>query len=338
MKQLAVALVVGLSALAGAAVHAAHGAAGTAGRIVYTRQDPYDGGRGQLYLANANGTGLVALTNTGYGANNSQPAWSPNGSQIAFESNRRGDTDLWTIAPDASALKELTFSAGFDGDPTWDPSETKIAFETNRNGNFDVYVINADGSGQRRLTTDAANDMDPAWSPDGTSIAFTSDRSGSRQIWTMNADGSNEQQVTDSPALDALPAYSPNGQSIVFESDRGAKNNRDLYVTDVGGGNQHRLFADSRYWDVAPSWGPTYGNAKCTITGTIHDDTIVGTSGSDVMCGLGGRDWLLGGAGNDVFYAKDGRHDVITGGPGRDVARLDRKLDITTGVEVKLYR
>ena len=160
MKRLAaVALIASLATLAGAVVRSAHGAApGSSGRIVFTRQAAYDGGRGQLYLANANGTGLVALTNTGYGANNSQPAWSPTGTRIAFESNRRGDTDLWTIAPDASALKELTFSAGFDGDPTWDPTGTKIAFETNRNGNFDVYVINADGTGSgvsrptRRMT------------------------------------------------------------------------------------------------------------------------------------------------------------------------------------------
>ena len=81
----------------------------------------------------------------------------------------------------------------------------------------------------------------------------------------MNSDGSNQQQVTDSPALDALPAYSPNGASIVFESDRGAKNNRDVYVTDLRGGDEHRLFADSRFWDVAPSWGPSYG------IGDVHD-------------------------------------------------------------------
>ena len=130
----------------------------------------------------------------------------------------------------------------------------------------------------------------------------------------MNSDGSNEQQVTDTPALDALPAYSPNGKSIVFESDRGAKNNRDLYVTDVRGGDEHRLFADSRYWDVAPSWSANSGSPKCTITGTIHADTIIGTSGNDVICGLGGSDTLLGGAGNDVFYARDGRHDVVKGG------------------------
>ena len=110
----------------------------------------------------------------------------------------------------------------------------------------------------------------------------------------MSSDGSNEQQLTDTPALDALPAYSPNGASIVFESDRGAKNNRDLYVADARGGNQHRLFADSRYWDVAPSWGVPCGTSargKCDdLPATIHADVLFGTAGNDVICGGAGND------------------------------------------------
>ena len=119
-----------------------------------------------------NGARRTHDARTAGGSNNAQPTWSPDGGRIAFESNRRGDTDLWSVAPDASGLKELTFSAGFDGDPSWNPSGTKIAFETNRNGKFDIYVIAADGTGEQRLTTDAANDQDPAWSPDGRTIAL----------------------------------------------------------------------------------------------------------------------------------------------------------------------
>ena len=115
----AVALIACLAVATGALTRQAHGAfPGANGRIAFTRQSPYDQGRGQIYLANADGTGLVALTVTrGWGSNNAQPTWSPDGSRIAFESNRRGDTDLWSVAPDASSLKELTFSRGFDGDP-----------------------------------------------------------------------------------------------------------------------------------------------------------------------------------------------------------------------------
>ena len=78
---------------AGALTRQAHGAfPGANGRLVFTRQSPYDGGAGQIVLANADGSGLVALTLTrGWGTNNAQATWSPDGSRIAFESTRRGD-------------------------------------------------------------------------------------------------------------------------------------------------------------------------------------------------------------------------------------------------------
>ena len=57
-----------------------------------------------------------------------------------------------------------------------------------------------------------------------------------------------------------------------------------------------------------------------------------------MLIGTPGRDVICGGKGNDTIYARDGHGDVVNGGPGRDVAHIDRKLDRTTGVEVKLYR
>ena len=111
----------------------------------------------------------------------------------------------------------------------------------------------------------------------------------------MNSDGSNEQQVTDTPALDALPAYSPNGKSIVFESDRGAKNNRDLYVTDVRGGDEHRLFADSRLLGCRTQLERELGQRQVhdhRNDPRRHDRWHVG---NDVICGGGGSDTLLAG-------------------------------------------
>src|SRR5262245_44553870 len=124
MKRLSIGLALAALAIAAGTAHGA--AAGANGRIAYVRQSPYDGGAGQIMLANANGSGLVALTlPRGWGSNNAQPAWSRDGSRIVFESTRRGDTDLWSLAPDASSLKELTFSLGFDGDPSFSPDARK---------------------------------------------------------------------------------------------------------------------------------------------------------------------------------------------------------------------
>ena len=109
--------------------------------------------------------------------------WSPNSELIAFESTRRGDTDVYVVRPDGSSLKEITFSRGFDGDPAWNDDGSRIAFETTRNGPFDIYSVKSDGTDQIRLTTSPAADADPAWSPDGSRIAFMSERTGRRQVW-----------------------------------------------------------------------------------------------------------------------------------------------------------
>jgi Tol biopolymer transport system component len=97
----------------------------------------------------------------------SAPAWSPDGTRLAFESARD------------SAAAELR----------------------------DVYVVRADGRGLRRLTEHPALDEGPAWSPDGTQIAFTSERDGNAEIYVMRADGSRERRLTRDPAKDESPDW-----------------------------------------------------------------------------------------------------------------------------------
>jgi Ca2+-binding RTX toxin-like protein len=77
-----------------------------------------------------------------------------------------------------------------------------------------------------------------------------------------------------------------------------------------------------------PSWGLHPAGDACTIEGTVHADRLTGTKGADVICGGGGI---------DVIFARDGKRDVIDGGPGRDTAYAD-KVDVVRHVEKVLYR
>ena len=133
---------------------------GKNGRIVFV-----DGVEsGNLVLVNADGTGRVRLT---FGPDG-EPAFSPNGKLIAFTSLRRGDRDIYTLAPDASNLRQITFSNADDRDPTWSPDGARLAFETTRNGGqTDIYSVGADGAGSVKLAGTPANELDPAWSPKG---------------------------------------------------------------------------------------------------------------------------------------------------------------------------
>lgn len=106
-----------------------------------------------------------------------QPSWSPDGSQIAFVSNREGNYDIYVIGSDGSDLRRLTTSPDDEEEPKWSPDGTQIAYalvKTLESGLQErhLYLMAADGRGSRPLTTGLDNDFDPSWSPDGRYLAF----------------------------------------------------------------------------------------------------------------------------------------------------------------------
>jgi len=154
------------------------------------------------------------------------PSWSPDGSQLAFESSRDDSlfTEVYLITLATGALTRLTDDTGFvDGQPAWSPSGNRIAFVSNRDSaGTDIYLMNPDGGNVTRLTTNASNDAQPAWSPDGGSIAFVSDRrgGGGTDIYVMDTLGNNVVNLTNNAAVDLGPAWSPDSQKIAFHSNR----------------------------------------------------------------------------------------------------------------------
>lgn len=183
---------------------------------------------------------------TKHPATDASPAWSPSGTQIAFESNRNGDwtsyndSDIYVMNANGTKVHEVTFSNAFDGDPAWGRSG-KIAFESMRTHNSDVWVVSPSGSGEKNLTANStAFDGDPSWSPDGTRLAFTSERDGGdREIYVMNADGSNQTRLTTSTGFDENPTWSPDGSHIAFDTNRDG--NLEIYTMSADGTNQHRV-------------------------------------------------------------------------------------------------
>lgn len=132
-----------------------------------------DGYFRDIHVMRADGTGqrhLVSLGTEIY-FNAQAPAWSPDGSKIAYESF--DDFDIHIINVDGTGRFRLTHNDGIDRVPTWSPGGTRIAFTSSHN----LYVIGADGSGQVRLTDEGligGGAWSPSWSPDGTRIAFSS--------------------------------------------------------------------------------------------------------------------------------------------------------------------
>jgi Tol biopolymer transport system component len=216
-------------------------------------------GDAEIYLMNDDGTNITQLTDNN--VHDSHPAWSPDGTKIAFSRDIvGGKPDIFVMDTDGTNQINLTNAPGADMYPAFSPDGTKIAFVSERNGNFEIYVMNADGSNPQNLTnTPGYDEHHPAFSPDGTKIVFTRGRIGdmnSVEIYIMNSDGSNVRKLTDNNSFDgrmSSQAWSPDGEKIVFTSERDG--NSEIYVMDADGSNQTRLTYTSD-GESYPSFSP----------------------------------------------------------------------------------
>lgn len=142
----------------------------------------------------------------------SNPAWSPDGRQIAFASSRTGAGDIYLMDADGSNVRRLTTSGAPECQPTWSPDGRRIAFVGHASDNDDIYVIDADGANAHRITAGPGNENKPAWSPAGTRIAFVSDGAPAG-LYSMRDDGGDVRLIAGNGVS---PAWSPVGDRIAF--------------------------------------------------------------------------------------------------------------------------
>ena len=208
---------------------------------------------GGIYLLDRFGNGVRTLVSRSNW--DVDPAWSPDGTRIAFESGITGPVGFYTrifiVNRDGSGLRQLTpETTDYTSDygPSWSPDGTRLVFS--RFG--ELTIINPDGFGLTSLGIPGAY---PAWSPDGTQIAYDLRVDGIRAIYLADANGTNVRRITTPAEGDDMPRWSPDSRQLVFSRVEGGmfhlfKVNADgTAVTKLSTVAQHETWAN---------WSPNF--------------------------------------------------------------------------------
>jgi Tol biopolymer transport system component len=238
------------------------------GKIIYSSE-------GDVYVINADGSGRTRLTDNP--AEDFDPVWSPDGTQIAFRTHRDGNEEVYLMNADGSAQSNLSKAPATDYSPAWSPNGEWIAFMSNRAGNNNIWVVRPDGSDLRQVTDIPGISEYPTWAPDSSRIAFDctfgrilANGTGDFEICVVNFDGTELMRLTDTPGENKQPAWSPDGNKLAFQTNRdgwptlpdyvplgydpGQFGDEEVYLMNLDGSGQINLTNNPREDDSFPAW------------------------------------------------------------------------------------
>lgn len=205
--------------------------------------DPYT----DIFETDLDGKILRQLTKEkGYDA---EGAWTPNGKQIVFCSDRDGDADLYVMDADGSNVRQLTNEPGYDGGPFTSPDGKFVIYRSDRKEKemLQIHVIGIDGKNDTALTATQGVNWAPYWHPTKPYLIWTgADHSnlkpGERpnyDLWLMKYEIKDDRfiagpvtRVTDHASADVLPVFSPDGKKLMWTGSRGPDHSSQVFIAD----------------------------------------------------------------------------------------------------------
>ena len=239
-------------------------------RIAYVNRE---GKNFRLVVADSDGYGeqtLLALNEPIM-----SPAWSPDGSQLAYVSFERGHAAVFVQSLTTRQRSVLADFPGSNSAPAWSPDGRQLALVLSQEGSSQLYIVRSDGSDLRRITFSEAIDTEPMFSQDGKYLLFTSDRGGSAQVYRVPVEGGSAERLTFEGSSNFSPRVSPDGKNFVFSHFVDGV----FYIAVQDFESKQMQVLTSGGWEKKPSFAP---NGKLVLFATESQGRgILATVSSD---------------------------------------------------------
>ena len=203
-----------------------------------------------IYVMAADGSRRRRLTTTP--AIDSNPAFSPDGTKVAFESDRDGNFEIYVMDASGANVRRLTNDPASDLSPAWSPDGTRLAFMSDRNGraSTDIYTMNAsDGGALERLTDDLSN-WAPQFSPDGRQVALQVNV----DIFIIDLTTRQMRRLTTAPMNGMNPTWSPDGRRVAFVTTRNKR--AEIFSMNVDGTDERTVISRPNGAAIDARWSP----------------------------------------------------------------------------------